>query len=361
MTVTSHAGATTYGVVIPTFNRRPLLREALESVLKQTHTRLEILVIDNGSTDGTPDFMAGVKDPRVRYILNPQNLGMAGSINKAVRLLSDEVRWCTVLADDDLLAPTFIESLAEVTGCGAKSVLDSHRVFVDGDARPCGEANPAPVEEDALEYLEARNRQQRQTYLTGVLFSRDAFESIGGYPVFSSGLASDDAFIFALALRDKIVRVPRAVAFVRLHDEAESRRVGGALLKLATADQFASYCEKAVARAGFDGARLRQFERTLQLYRMGLKSYWWLAATWSAADQAGESEPGELTRLRALVRDDPHSFTSRVRFSAWLERLTGFDLESSRLRELGVFPLLFRRTGGKRRFSLRTGSGTRPA
>jgi glycosyltransferase involved in cell wall biosynthesis len=353
---------TAIGVVIPTFNRQAMLRQALESVLNQSHDALEIVVIDNASTDGTATYMAGVGDRRVRYVVNPQNIGMAGSINRAVHLLSPEVRWCTVLADDDFLAPDAIAALVNgARRTAPATIVDSHRVFVDVQSQRRGEALPAPMEQSAIEYLHARRHEARQTYLTGVLFRRDAFESLGGYPVFSSGLASDDALIFALALRDRLVQVASAVAYVRIHDEAESQTPRGALVKIRTMDEFAAYCRNAASAVPLEPPLRASFEQTLRVYAMSTKAHCWLAALWAAADGSCEFAPEELAALRARVRADPDGFTARVRLSAWLERHTGFDLESSRLRELGVFPLFFRGAGGKRRLTFRPPPGQRPA
>jgi len=71
--------------IIGTYNRAELLRDAIDSVLKQTCQDWELLVVDNGSTDQTRTVVAGYRDARVRYILNgtptgscaaPRNIGI---------------------------------------------------------------------------------------------------------------------------------------------------------------------------------------------------------------------------------------------------------------------------------------------
>ena len=56
-------------VIIPTYNREKTILRALQSVLEQTYTNIEVLVIDDGSTDGTADIINGVDDDRVKYIV----------------------------------------------------------------------------------------------------------------------------------------------------------------------------------------------------------------------------------------------------------------------------------------------------
>ena len=99
----SDADQFTVGLLIPTYNRKELLAIALSSARCQTHHKIEIIVIDNGSTDGTAEFMSSISDQRVRYVVNENDIGMIGSINKGINLFSDKVEWCTILSDDDLL------------------------------------------------------------------------------------------------------------------------------------------------------------------------------------------------------------------------------------------------------------------
>jgi glycosyltransferase involved in cell wall biosynthesis len=329
---TPHATETppVVGVVIPTFNRRELLRAALASALAQTHARLEVLVIDNGSRDGTAELMGGVHDPRVRYVANETNLGMAGSINRAMGLLSGEVAWCTVLSDDDLLDGNFVTAaLARGAQAHATSVVSGHRAFVDATGARLRDALPPPAEESAIDYLEARSRGRRETFLSGLLFARPAFDAVGGYPRFTTGLSSDDALLVALGLRDRIVAAPEAVALVRLHPDAESRAAQGGRAKLATVDEFHAYALRTIGAAGVAALERRRFERALDRYCRGLRSHWWQVSMRAAADGAGEG-PGEAAPLRELVASDPSSFSRLVRASAWLSRPAGVDLESSK-------------------------------
>ena len=70
-----------------------------------------------------------------------------------------------------------------------KSIIHSHRIFIDKAGHRIREAALSPQEETAVEYIKKRAHFKRETYLTGVLFNREAFLSINGYPVFATGLA----------------------------------------------------------------------------------------------------------------------------------------------------------------------------
>lgn len=90
-------------IVIPTFNRLPMLREAVASALAQRYPDLEVLVSDNASDDGTREAMASHRsDPRFRYFRNETNLGMVGNWRKAVFEYA-RGDFFLILSDDDLL------------------------------------------------------------------------------------------------------------------------------------------------------------------------------------------------------------------------------------------------------------------
>ena len=68
-------------VGMPAFNATAHLREAMESVLAQTFADFELLVVDDGSTDGTAALAASLNDPRIRVERLPRNLGRATARN----------------------------------------------------------------------------------------------------------------------------------------------------------------------------------------------------------------------------------------------------------------------------------------
>lgn len=72
-------------VILPTYNRRELLPRAINSVLEQTYGDLELIVVDDASTDGTHEVMAEITDPRVRYIRQKQNKGACAARNAGIR------------------------------------------------------------------------------------------------------------------------------------------------------------------------------------------------------------------------------------------------------------------------------------
>ncbi len=125
-------------VYIPTRNRASLLASAVESVRRQTYANLELVVVDDGSTDGTPALLAALarQEPRLRVIRNEQSQGGAAARNTAIRAARGT--FITGLDDDDSFTPERIERFAdawsgyESSGARLAGLYSQISVVVDG-------------------------------------------------------------------------------------------------------------------------------------------------------------------------------------------------------------------------------------
>lgn len=94
---------------MPTFNREKFLHQTITSVLQQTYRDFEIIVCDNASTDATAEVVRAFSDSRIRYIRNPQNIGLAKNWVASVHAANG--RYFMILSDDDRLDPACLERL----------------------------------------------------------------------------------------------------------------------------------------------------------------------------------------------------------------------------------------------------------
>jgi glycosyltransferase involved in cell wall biosynthesis len=138
-------------VVVPAYQRAAAIGPALRSVTTQTYRDLEVLVVDDGSTDATPDVVAAIAadDPRVRLIRFDENQGRSAARNAGIEAARGE--FVTFLDSDDLYAPTRIERLV-----AAARRHSGDEVFVD----------------DVMQFARKDGRlvlRNRTVYPTGVL------------------------------------------------------------------------------------------------------------------------------------------------------------------------------------------------
>ncbi|HEY5892381.1 MAG TPA: glycosyltransferase family 2 protein [Chthoniobacterales bacterium] len=90
-------------VVIPLFNHAPYIRAALESVLGQTNPPDRIIVVDDGSTDGSPDVVDRLRFPKVE-LFRQENQGAHMALNRGIALAND-CEWIAILNSDDIYHP----------------------------------------------------------------------------------------------------------------------------------------------------------------------------------------------------------------------------------------------------------------
>ncbi len=120
-------------VVIPAYNAETYIERAIESARQQTLSDLEILVVDDGSTDDTASIVEGIaaKDDRVKLIRFPTNKGVSAARNAAFDRASGD--WVAILDADDWYAPERLARLIETAEAeGVDLVADNHNIFREG-------------------------------------------------------------------------------------------------------------------------------------------------------------------------------------------------------------------------------------
>ncbi len=120
---------TLVSVVIPTYNGGPLLTRAVETALGQSHKSIEVIVVDDGSVDGSTDALP--TDPRLR-VLTQDNAGKSVAMNRAIEALSGTF-YCVLDADDEMHPDRVAAQLAAFDGApDLSTVFCGHELIVDG-------------------------------------------------------------------------------------------------------------------------------------------------------------------------------------------------------------------------------------
>jgi glycosyltransferase involved in cell wall biosynthesis len=101
---------TFFSVIIPTFNRRGFLKKAVDSVLGQTFTGFKLIIVDDGSTDGTGELIKSYNDPRIEYTYQ-DNTGVSSARNKGLSMATGG--FVAFLDSDDFWVPEKLEKSDE--------------------------------------------------------------------------------------------------------------------------------------------------------------------------------------------------------------------------------------------------------
>ena len=133
----SGAGQPLVSVVLPVHDGERYLAAAIDSVLGQTHRNLELIVLDDGSTDGTAAVAASFTDPRVVLVRNERNLGLVPTLNKGLELARGEL--VARMDADDIAEPTRIErQVARFAADASLVALGTAIDYIDSGNRPAG-------------------------------------------------------------------------------------------------------------------------------------------------------------------------------------------------------------------------------
>ena len=197
-------------IVTPSLNQGAFIEQTIRSVLEQDYPRIEHVVVDGGSTDGTLDVLR--RYPHLDWISEPDG-GQAEAINKGFRRTSGEIlAW---LNADDYLLPGAVSSVVAAFRehpCG----------LVHGGWRQIDEAGATirdvpPVSFDLRRQLDVANRVAQP----GAFFTREAFAAVGGVDE-SYRYAMDYELWLKLGSRFEVVHIDDVLGAYRYHPESKT-------------------------------------------------------------------------------------------------------------------------------------------
>jgi glycosyltransferase involved in cell wall biosynthesis len=202
-------------IVTPSFAHARFLERTLRSVLEQDYQRLEFMVQDGGSRDGTADVLRRYA-ARLTHAESAPDRGQAHAINLGFAHATGEVM--AYLNSDDLLLPGALHHVgAYFATHPAVDVVYGHRVFIDTEDREVGRWVLPPHSDTMLQWADYVPQET-------MFWRRRIWDRVGG--------AMDESFQFAmdwdLLLRfrnagARIVRLPRFLGAFRVHDEQKSQ------------------------------------------------------------------------------------------------------------------------------------------
>ena len=276
-------------VVIPTHNRRELLIQAVASVRSQTMRNLEIVVVDDGSTDDTTSALSSISDVRLRVIHLSEARGVSHARNRGIRAATGQ--WISFLDDDDLWSPEKLARQLQAARETGRCWACSGSVTVDAALRVIA-GSPPPAPDVIADTLPIRNCVPAGA--SNVVVARQLLNAAGEFDERLRHLADWDLWI-RLASRDLPAVVPFPDVAYRLHgsnasDDAEA--IDGELNLIA--ERHAS------ARDG------REIDRAFvlrwaawNLLRVGRRG----AAARMYAKAAAQGDPASAARAFAAVLD----------------------------------------------------------
>jgi glycosyltransferase involved in cell wall biosynthesis len=219
----------TISLILPVYNGARYLREALDSVFAQSFTDFELIVVDDCSTDETPQILAeyAAREPRMQVLTNAVNSKLPASLNNGFRLARGE--WFSWTSDDNILRPNQLERLLAVAQANPDcAIVHSDFTLIDEAG---AEVEYIPV--DPAEELVLGN-----AIGCSFLYKAEVDHALGGY----------DEDLFGLEDYDFWLRAARQFKFYTLHEDLYLYRRHPGSLTSARAKQIHAMAAKVMRR-----------------------------------------------------------------------------------------------------------------
>lgn len=123
-------------IIMPTYNCGRFIAESIDSVLAQTYTAWELLIVDDCSTDNTAEIVAAYNDPRIHYLRNEQNWGAALTRNRALQ--EAKGRYIAFLDSDDLWLPEKLKKQIDFMEQNGYAFTYHEYTEIDEESMPLG-------------------------------------------------------------------------------------------------------------------------------------------------------------------------------------------------------------------------------
>jgi alpha-1,3-rhamnosyltransferase len=199
-------------VVIPSYNHQNYIEKSLNSVFQQTYSNIELIVVDDGSTDRTKEKISKIQKIHSFIFVSQENQGVCRTLNNGISMAKGQ--YIAILASDDYWDNTKIQKQVDCLARNEKSLFcyTQAQEFTDNKG-VSGSPFPAkPYQGDVLNKVFIRQHVPAGS----IMFTRSLYEDVGG---FDEDLAEEDwDFVIKCASKTNFCAVVEPLLFYRSHD-----------------------------------------------------------------------------------------------------------------------------------------------
>ena len=290
-----------FSVLIPAY-KADFLREAICSVIEQTYTNLEIIIVDDCSPNDLQSIVTCFNDPRIHFYRNERNYGAIDVVdnwNKCLAYATGDYVIC--MGDDDMLYANCLEVYAKLISAYPENLVYHGRTeLIDGKGNTLSFLEPRDVLESIYDHLLYRWEGRRQ-YIGDFVFKTEPLRRYGGFYKLPLAWASDDISVIRQASIHGIANTNEFV--FKYRENSQTISTSGS-----AKNKFDAICKEHIWYKDFLQDRKSVEERELKSYNLVLKML----------------EPHFLKKKLEAIADDIAG--SYLNFGRWLYNAKKYDL-----------------------------------
>ena len=257
-------------ICIPAYNSAAYILRTIESALNQTYRNLEVVVVDDKSTDNTVEVVSSINDSRVRLVCNESNLGMTGNWNKCINEAKGE--YIKLIPADDVIYETCLEkSMAVLQANEDVSLVLVGTDLINNDDKIIGAYAHWPKEG----IFDGRKISKKSVMLNNffgnpvcALFRKADFDKTGGFDEDIPYILDFDLWIGLSAL-GKSAFIKEKLSAFRVRKDSNTGKLTGKGSKDYTAEHV-RLLDKHIAKNSF---KMNAFERRLSIMWRAMRNY----------------------------------------------------------------------------------------
>lgn len=238
-------------VLLTVYNGMPYLQEAIDSILRQTINDFTLLVLENGSRDGSGEWLETITDPRLHLVRLPATISRTDVLNKALGMVNTEL--VAIIDADDIAAPRRLELQRDFMQQNPGiDLVGSDIITINAQGERTGAQQFPPEHEALCNHLPLYN----QFAHAACMFRTAKAKAVGGYPA-TSPYAQDLALWLAMIQAgSRVASLPQPLASIRVHpaqatkDPAQKKARAEDTLRLAKATLALPGLSRAARQAG---------------------------------------------------------------------------------------------------------------
>lgn len=204
-------------VLMTAFNTEKYISEAIQSILNQSYTQFELLIINDASTDNTLIEIEKFQDKRIRILTNTTNKGVVISRNRALEEAKGE--FIAIMDSDDIAAPNRLTAMVNKFNENPHlALIGSHARIIDPEGNPTGDSYKVETNPDLLPI---RLFFGNSFAHSSVMLKSEIFREFGGYRI---PLSEDYDLFFRISTKYPVLNLDEYFLFYREHPQGISKK-----------------------------------------------------------------------------------------------------------------------------------------